>query len=1115
MSLGAGSFQDVCRMLHTVLPGALGGTRLLLVALLGFCVSIWPLGTLRAEQQGEDGDEPGAPAAVAPEALEIFLIPDKEGRLQPMIGWTLEDFERLRALEAQLAQVQQPPAVRLEQFVLVGRAAEKHAELEATLVVAAVQDDWVRVPLRLGSLVLKTPGRYEGPGEAMVSYDEAKRQYVAWFRGRGEGPHRLTLALLAPLEISAGRVALRFVAPRAVVSELVLQVPGQVTSAEASGGVVQEVSRTEEAATLRVAGVAGQFELSWSQGGNESARVSPALEAIGRIVVQVDGRTVVSQAQLTVRSFGGELDQFQVRLPPGAALLPASNRDYTVTPVGEADESHRQTVLVRLRTKTSEPAVVRLDTQQAFTSGAADELLELGGFEVPGALRQWGQVAVQVVGAWQAEWGELRLVRALDELPADLQMTAVAAAFEYFGQPFSLPLRVVPRQTLVSVDPEYKVWVGPESLELEALLRVRVLGAHLNRLELDLAGWQLDPASVGPAGTIDLARLNVSDPSRLELPLARPVQGDLELVFRAVRQAPATAGSIEFALPRPQAQFIGPARLTIAPAANVQLRPAEAELAGLSPMVSSAYAAIDQEGQPRAYRADVAAARFVAERRVVSRRIATRVETQVECLSDRLVVQQRLHFQVDAEPLAEIVLAAPIVLADVGELALTIEGHALPLATPETREGEKTALWRVPLAEPRLGAFTLLARYVVPFAVRGQADSVPVLLPLFMPSAGTLLENKLEVESAGNMHVELADPAWAEASSAADNSGRADRWQASSAEPRDDVQLRVRRVERRSLARTLVSRAWIQTWLGTRNRQDRAVYRFVTAESLFRLRLPQGCTVLQVILDGQPLVPREGRTPEELLLALPSTQRRDQPHVLDVRYRFADRGGGPGPLTLAFPILDQDVAARRMYWQVVLPHDEFLIIEPQGLSPEYVWRWHGVYLARRPLWEQNSLENWCGAQPEPGLPASAHRYLFSSLGIPPAVRVTTISRSMGVLLAAGMVLAFGLLLLYAPRLRHPVLLLLVAVAAVAAGGLAPEAALLGIQAAVPGFGLVAVAVMLHARLSRRRSEESRRWQFAEWRRPSSVRRSELRSSGELSTQTAPAGGGLMASGGGS
>ncbi len=1103
-------------MLHTVLPEARGAARLLLVALIVLCVLLWSLGaTLRAGQQAAEGEEPGAPAAVAPEALDIYLIPDKDGRLQPMIGWTLEDFERLRALEAQLAQVQQPPAVRLEQFTLAGRAFERHAELEATLVAAASQDDWVRVPLRLGGLVLKAPARYEGPGEAMVSYDEAKQQYVAWFRGRGEGAHRLTLALLARLETSAGRVALRFAAPRAVVSELVLQVPGQVTSAEASGGVVQEVARTEEATTLRIAGVAGQFELSWSQGGNESARVSAALEAIGRIVVQVNGRTVVSQAQLTVRSFGGEFDQFQVRLPPGAALVPASNRDYAVTPVGEADESRRQTVLVRLRNKTSEPVVVRLDTQQAFTSSAADEVLELGGFEVPGALRQWGQVAVQVVGEWQAEWGELRLVRALDELPADLQMTSVAAAFEYFGQPYSLPLRVAPRETLVSIDPEYKVWVGPESLELEALLRVRVLGARLNRLELDLAGWQLDPASLGPAAAIDLARLELADPARLVLPLARPVQGDLELVLRAVRRAPAAAGSIEFALPRPQAQFVGPARLTIVPAGNVQLRPAETELAGLSPYVSSAYASMDQDGQPRAYRADVAAARFVAERRVVSRRIASRVETHVECRSDRLVVQQKLHFQVDNEPLTEIELAAPIALADAAELTLSLEGHSLPLATPETREAEKTALWRVPLAEPTLGNFTLLARYVLPLASRGQEDALPMLVPMFMPSAGTLLENKLDVASAGNVHVELADPAWAE-TGAASGSAKGGRWQAAASEPRDQVRLRVRRVERRSLARTLVSRAWIQTWLGTRNRQDRAVYRFVTAESLFRLRLPQGCTVLQVILDGQPLVPREGRTPEELLLALPSTQRRDQPHVLDVRYRFADRGGRAGPLTLAFPLLDQHVAVRRMYWQVALPHDEFLIVEPQGLSPEYVWRWRGAYLARRPLWEQSALEAWCGAQREPELPTSTHRYLFSSLEIPPAVHVTTVSRSMGVLLAAGVVLACGLLLLYAPRLRHPLVLLLVAVVAGAAGGLAPEAALLGVQAAVPGVGLILVAVLLHARLARRRSEESRRWHIAtEWRRPSSVRRTGLRSSGELSTETAPAGGGLIASGGSS
>lgn len=1108
-------------MPRTVLPGGKCGVAWpLLAARLAVCFTACLMGPLGGEraypgQQAEPGDESDTPPAVAPGALDIFLLPDKDGRLQPMIGWTLEDFERLRALEAQLAQVQQPPGVRLEQFSLVGRTSEKYVELEATLVAAAAQEEWVRVPLRLGTLVLKSPGRYEGPGEAIMSYDEAKQQYVAWFRGRGEEPHRLTLALLAPLEVSGGRVALRFTAPRAVVSELVLHVTGQVASPEASGSVVEELARTEQATTLRVTGVSGQFELSWSQGGNESAR-SAAWEAIGRIVVQVNGRTVLSQAQLTVRSFGGEFDQFPVRLPPRATLLPTTNREYSVTAEGEPDESGRQTVLVRLRNKTSEPVVVRLDVQQAFASTAADELLELGGFDVPGALRQWGQVAVQVLGEWQVEWGALRLARTLDELPADLQMPSVVAAFEYFGQPCSLPLRVTPRETLVSVDPEYKVRVGTESLELEALLRVRVLGARLNRLEIDLAGWQLDPASLGPAGSIDLARLEIADAAHQVVPLARPVQGDLELVFRAVRHAPAATGSIEFALPRPQAQFVGPARLTVQPASNVQLRPAEAELAGLSPMVPTTATSMGQPAEPRLYRADVSSARFVAERRVVSRRIATRVVTHVECRNDRLAVQQRLHFQVDNEPLTELELAAPLTLTNAAELALSLDGRALPLATPEGREAEKAALWRVPLAEPRSGSFTLLARYVLPVTSQNRLESLPVLLPLFMPAAGTLLENKLNVESAGNVHAELADPAWTASPTAAGKTGADGLWQAAAAEPRYEVQLRLRRVERRSLARTVVERAWIQSWLGTRNRQDRAVYRFVTAENLFRVQLPQGCTVLQVLLNGQPLVPREGRSPEELLLPLPSTQRRDQAHVLDVRYRFADRGARPGPLTIALPRLDQQVAVRRLYWQVALPHDEFLVLEPQGLSPEYVWRWQGPFLTRRPLWEQHALEAWCGADREPALPVSAHRYLFSTMGAPPTVRVITISRSLGVLAAAGVVLLCGLVLLYVPGVRHPALLLLAAVAVGIAGALMPEAALLGIQAGAPGVALAVLAVLLHARLGRRRGEDARGWQLTtEWRRPSSVRRSGLRPVGELSTETAPGSGKLIASGGSS
>ena len=133
----------------------------------------------------------------------------------------------------------------------------------------------------------------------------------------------------------------------------------------------------------------------------------------------------------------------------------------------------RQVAVVELPEKQQGPIVIDLATEQA-AGGANDrgQEINLGGFEVVGAVRQFGDVALNVSDDWQARWTVGAFVRQVDpnDLDASLQNISPTAAFQYDRQPWSLKVRVTPRQLRVHVTPTF---------ELESLADETRLSVHL------------------------------------------------------------------------------------------------------------------------------------------------------------------------------------------------------------------------------------------------------------------------------------------------------------------------------------------------------------------------------------------------------------------------------------------------------------------------------------------------------------------------------------------------------------------------------------------------------------------------------------------------------------
>ena len=191
--------------------------------------------------------------------------------------------------------------------------------------------------------------------------------------------------------------------------------------------------------------------------------------------------------------------------------------------------------------------------------------------------------------------------------------------------------------------------------------------------------------------------------------------------------------------------------------------------------------------------------------------------------------------------------------------------------------------------------------------------------------------------------------------------------------------------------------------------------------------------------------------------------------MLELRYDvYPLERSAAGRLAVDLPEFRPVASARRLYWELVAPRTLHLLAGPARFASEATWVHDGLVWTREPALDQAELESLLGTST--GLPArlGTNRYLFSTVGTTGPLDIWVVSRSALVFTTSLLLLGIGLTLIYFPRLRHPGLVLTLAVAVIAASLIDPEAAVLLAQASVLGVALVLVAVVLARRTLRQR-----------------------------------------------
>lgn len=104
---------------------------------------------------------------------DTYILLDAEGRPQPVLGMTYEEFIAAWKKLEQVEAASDKPRFTIDELRMAGRAVDDHAELEAVVKVRVLADGLVRVPLGMAGGILR-----EQPKVAAAENDEAARAVV-------------------------------------------------------------------------------------------------------------------------------------------------------------------------------------------------------------------------------------------------------------------------------------------------------------------------------------------------------------------------------------------------------------------------------------------------------------------------------------------------------------------------------------------------------------------------------------------------------------------------------------------------------------------------------------------------------------------------------------------------------------------------------------------------------------------------------------------------------------------------------------------------------------------------------------------------------------------------
>ena len=357
-----------------------------------------------------------------------------------------------------------------------GKVEDGTLTLNAKITVESFQKGWVTLPLGAADMA--------GIGEAQTG--KAVLQTVAdgvKVLLPEKGVYELNLKLFAPVTQENGKSRVKLSLPRAAVSKLTAQIPGE--------GLEFEV-KPAAAFTSRVSAV-GQTELSFFFGAGNSHEVAwgalqaatqltPLLLADTKVDSSIGAGSIATRADIQFRIMRAPVAAFRIGLPKGQEVLGVTGDDIKEWNLEAAGE--RQTLVVTPNKPVKDKYSLTVSLEAPIAKLPAEVMVP--DLMIEGASYARGTASVSTEPQFDATAKVLESVARANANVSVPQGRMAVGSFRLLKQPYTLSLDVTEAKPQVDVNSLTKLDVQRDAVKMESEFdfNVRRVGIFESKITL-------------------------------------------------------------------------------------------------------------------------------------------------------------------------------------------------------------------------------------------------------------------------------------------------------------------------------------------------------------------------------------------------------------------------------------------------------------------------------------------------------------------------------------------------------------------------------------------------------------------------------------------------------
>ncbi|MBN1973498.1 MAG: hypothetical protein JW787_07645 [Sedimentisphaerales bacterium] len=503
----------------------------------------------------EAGDAVMSPAKVYVPYEELKKVFETEGQ---GVFLPYRDFQKLwEAAQGRPAEISKAPFDYLISTARFdGKVSEEIARIKLELTIDILSEDWVQVPLGLGSAAVSNANLSKtGKAEIAPLLRIVDGQYI--FTVRGTGRYVLELDFVRQLDIQPGLAVLEYSIPSAAITTLDLLIPEENLKVDVEpmlAATTSQVDANEAGATRLQAflGSVSKVKLSWKPKTQAAEELESVIICEQFQHIHIDEALLRSEVQLKYNIHRGGVNSFSIQMPDQFRITDVNGANISRWEIKDAQTAGAKPLLnVELYSPVKDQYNLNIKMERFVQEAKAK--VSLTPIVTQNVFRQSGLIGITYSSRRTVHVENITNLARVDtgQLPGNLQAQAGVTAYRFITSDYGAELAIETTLPRISVNQGWLLGVDSDKLKLQGRLQYKVEKNGIFELNMNLPEpWKVE--SVGPDNIVDDHQLIGQGQNRqLHVLLRRETIGNFELRLAAQADRTRPDEIVDFNLPEP------------------------------------------------------------------------------------------------------------------------------------------------------------------------------------------------------------------------------------------------------------------------------------------------------------------------------------------------------------------------------------------------------------------------------------------------------------------------------------------------------------------------------------------------------------------------------------